>query len=204
MEQGFTPFPKLARLSRDVIITEKIDGTNAAVRIFDTSVDLEPNESYPDSEPLVMLNQFALYAQSRNKFVRVGDDNAGFAGWVVENAEQLVMLGRGCHFGEWWGKGIQRNYAQTRKRFSLFNVTRWADPTVRPECCEIVPVLYKGPFDAYNVMVGVKDSMRLLLETGSKAAPGWMNPEGIVVYHEASNTLFKKTLVNDEKPKGQA
>jgi hypothetical protein len=29
----FTEFPKMARLSRDVIITEKIDGTNAQVFI---------------------------------------------------------------------------------------------------------------------------------------------------------------------------
>lgn len=31
---------------------------------------------------------------------------------------------------------------------------------------------------------------------------GWMTPEGIVVLHFASGTLFKVTLENDEKPKG--
>ena len=32
-DPGFTPFPKIARLYRDIIITEKIDGTNASVHI---------------------------------------------------------------------------------------------------------------------------------------------------------------------------
>ena len=34
-DEEFTPFPKMARLQRTVIITEKIDGTNAQVYITD-------------------------------------------------------------------------------------------------------------------------------------------------------------------------
>jgi len=37
---------------------------------------------------------------------------------------------------------------------------------------------------------------------GSLAVPGYMDPEGIVVFHEASGTLFKATCKDDEKPKG--
>jgi hypothetical protein len=37
---------------------------------------------------------------------------------------------------------------------------------------------------------------------GSVAAPGFMQPEGIVIYHAASRTLFKKTIEKDEQPKG--
>ena len=33
MEHDFIPFTKLARLSRDIVITEKLDGTNASVLI---------------------------------------------------------------------------------------------------------------------------------------------------------------------------
>jgi hypothetical protein len=35
---NFTPFPKIARLSREVIVTEKIDGTNAQVFVVDNTV----------------------------------------------------------------------------------------------------------------------------------------------------------------------
>jgi len=39
-------------------------------------------------------------------------------------------------------------------------------------------------------------------EYGSLAAPGFMNPEGIVSYHIAGNTGFKKTIEKDSEPKG--
>jgi hypothetical protein len=37
---------------------------------------------------------------------------------------------------------------------------------------------------------------------GSKAAPGFMKPEGIVAFHVAGNIAFKKTIEKDEEPKG--
>jgi hypothetical protein len=40
-----------------------------------------------------------------------------------------------------------------------------------------------------------------LTREGSRAAPGYMNPEGIVIYHKASQTYFKATIKDDEKPK---
>ena len=36
---------------------------------------------------------------------------------------------------------------------------------------------------------------------GSVAAPGFMRPEGVVVFHTANGTLFKKTIEKDEAPK---
>jgi hypothetical protein len=44
-----------------------------------------------------------------------------------------------------------------------------------------------------------------LRRTGSQAAPGYMRPEGIVVYHKASDTLFKAYVDprKDAKHKGE-
>lgn len=36
-----------------------------------------------------------------------------------------------------------------------------------------------------------------LAVNGSYAAPGFMNPKGVVVFHAANGTLFKKTLGGD-------
>ena len=36
---------------------------------------------------------------------------------------------------------------------------------------------------------------------GSKAAPGFMKPEGIVIFHTKSGAVFKKTLEKDESGK---
>ena len=178
MAMEFKPFPKIARLSREIVITEKLDGTNAAVVISE------------DGE---------ISAQSRTRIITPQDDNFGFARWVQDNAAALSSLGAGYHFGEWWGAGIQRGYGLTSKRFSLFNVGRWSADNV-PECCGVVPVLFRGEFTTDAVMSAL-DSLKA---NGSVAAPGFMNPEGIVVFHAASGSLFKKTIEKDHEWKGKA
>lgn len=174
---AFPAFPKISRFSREVIVTEKIDGTNAQIYIDET-----------------MTN---IHAGSRSRWITPNEDNFGFARWVEEHATDLLRLGPGSHFGEWWGAGIGRRYGLTEKRFSLFNVSRWADE--RPACCSIVPVLWRGPFEALRV----DDVLGSLVSGGSVAAPGFMKPEGIVIFHVPSGTLFKKTIDKDDQPKGQ-
>jgi hypothetical protein len=178
----FEPFQKIARLSRECTITEKIDGTNACIFIGE------------DGD---------FRTGSRTRWITPEDDNYGFAKWAYANRDELLKLGPGRHFGEWWGQGIQRNYSQPRKIFSLFNTSKWLDPEGRPACCGVVPVLYSGPIEEFGVMKGVKAALKLLMEDGSKAAPGFMKPEGIVIYHHAANLYFKKTLDRDEEWKGK-
>jgi hypothetical protein len=173
----FQPFPKIGRISRKCTITEKIDGTNAQIFISDTGDFL---------------------TGSRNTWITPNKDNYGFSRWAHEHKQELMTLGPGRHYGEWWGLGIQRNYGLQEKRFSLFNSGRWTDD-VRPSCCSVVPVLYEGIFDNSCV-----DSViEFLRNYGSKAAPGFMKPEGIVLYHHATKQMMKKTLEEDQQAKGQ-
>lgn len=172
----FYPFPKIPRLNRACTITEKIDGTNAQIII-----DPEGNIS----------------AASRNRMITPEDDNMGFARWVQENAEELKGLGTGRHFGEWWGLSIQRRYAEPKKIFSLFNVARFEHPASRPACCSVVPKLFEGQFSTDIVDRTLVD----LRSNGSLASPGFMDPEGIVVFLHASKSMFKVTCKDDEKPK---
>lgn len=185
----FQPWPKIARLNRDIVITEKIDGTNAAIGVLPCENVLCSGVS-PDCRPVV-------YAQSRTRIITPQADNFGFARWVANNADSLARdLGPGLHFGEWWGQGIQRGYGLTEKRFSLFNAGRWAD--MPPETgLYLVPVLYEGPWHHHEV-----ENVLGRLRQGSVAAPGFMKPEGIVIFHKAANTMFKVTLEGDEAPKG--
>lgn len=192
MIYGFEEFPKIARLSRGTFVTEKIDGTNAQVFI----VPLADNPTI-SGESVYVGNGVQIWAGSRNRWITPAADNFGFAEWVVEHAAELVDLGPGRHFGEWWGRGIQRGYDVPDKRFSLFNVGRWRE-TPPPECCGVVPVLYEGDFD----MAAITSCLDRLRDGGSVASPGFMRPEGVVVYHAASRTYFKKTLERDEEPKG--
>ena len=174
-ENEFVPFPKMPRLSREILITEKIDGTNAQIFIGE------------DGKFLV---------GSRTRWITPESDNFGFARWAYENEEQLRELGPGRHFGEWWGSGIRRRYDLNEKRFSLFNVSRWAAD--RPACCHVVPLLYQGEFS----QKAIDDCLTALQCAGSQASPGFMRPEGVIVYHVAARMGFKKTIEKDEVPKG--
>ena len=197
----FVEFPKMARLSRECIITEKIDGTNASICITPKVLEMGHTDGdkivYADQAEFIAENeQYVMRAGSRTKWITPKDDNFGFAKWAQANAAELFKLGEGHHFGEWWGQGIQRGYGLKEKRFSLFNVARW-DGELRPACCHVVPTLYKGPF----LTESAEDALHDLRKGGSVAAPGFMNPEGIVVYHVAGNVGFKKTIEKDELPK---
>ena len=176
----FVGFPKIARLSREVIITEKIDGTSGCVYIGEDG-------------------SFQVGSRTRWLTTETGD-NYGFMFWALTNKDELMKLGPGTHFGEWWGSGIQRGYGLVKgeKRFSLFNVHRWADASSRPACCSVVPELWRGIFNTQNV----NECLDSLRRTGSKASPGFMRPEGIVIFHTAGSYLFKKTIERDEVPKG--
>lgn len=200
---AFVEFPKIARLSREVVITEKIDGTNAQVYIA-------PAGTFVDVASIVAEHEDGrvMLVGSRNRYITPAADNFGFARWVKEHADELWQLGEGRHFGEWWGSGIQRGYGLTNgeKRFSLFNVARWAEmrdydkfPVDRPACCHVVPVLCRGTFS--TEVVGTQ--IERLRTLGSLAAPGFMKPEGLVIFHTASGQLFKKTLEKDEEPKSR-
>lgn len=196
---SFEPFPKIPRLNREIIITEKIDGTNA--QVFITTDNDDPVVTQGRCTCTIHDGvQYYIAAGSRKRWIVPGDDNFGFAVWVVANSSELVKLGPGRHFGEWWGKGIQRGYGLEEKRFSLFNTSRWAGNPERPACCDVVPVLYTGAFDTEEVDA----ALFWLKSTGSTAAPGFMDPEGIIVFHTAANQVFKATLENDHLPKGVA
>lgn len=207
----FTPFPKIPRLRRETIITEKLDGTNAQVVISRVPVlcGLDPGAIETVVDETDFNYRFEMRAGSRSRWITPGkvdgksNDNYGFAGWVQRNAGELFKLGEGQHFGEWWGNGIQRGYGLAEKRFSLFNTARWgAHNPNTPACCSVVPVLSR-PGLLESGSGSIADTLDELRASGSVAAPGFMRPEGIIVYHTSSKQMFKVLLENDDKPKGQ-
>jgi hypothetical protein len=133
--------------------------------------------------------------------LRPDADNFGFFAWVREHAVELAGLGEGRHYGEWYGKGIQRGYDLDEKRFMLFNSDRWANDDVRPKCCEVATVLVQS---AVNLTDEVDIALENLREFGSAHVEGYDRPEGIVIYHTAARQYFKVLLEGDEIPKGRA
>lgn len=203
----FEPWPSISRLNKEAIYTEKIDGTNAAV-VIERLLPTDPwkprhgGDIVSLVQPMDSADEYLVYAQSRKRFVTPGDDNFGFAKWVLDNATNLVtVLGEGRHFGEWWGSGIQGGYGLSNgeRRFSLFNVKRWEDTLECHTGHELVPQLYRVPILERTVFSTeiAKEWIGTLREYGSVASPGFMKPEGVVVFHTASGTPYKTFLEND-------
>ncbi len=69
MEIEFEAFPKIARLSRPIIVTEKIDGTNAQIHIEQDGTFL---------------------VGSRKQWLTKEKDNFGFHRWAHENKDELL------------------------------------------------------------------------------------------------------------------
>lgn len=179
-EVEFRPWPKTPRLFKSVTVTEKIDGTNAALHITE------------DGE---------VWAQSRNRMLSVaaGIDNHGFAKWAYDNKGVLFdTLGVGTHFGEWWGHGINRGYEcePGERYFSLFNANKWGHLRASSplDSLSVVPVLWQGTMDTKAIL----DVAEKLAANGSEAKPGYMRPEGVCIYHSASNQIFKFPFNKDE------
>lgn len=195
----FTPWAKTSRLFRDIIITEKIDGTNSAISVQ----EIDRNTAGDEAVYIAVYDAYyAVSAQSRKRVITPGKntDNYGFARWVHDNAVALAkLLGPGLHFGEWWGAGIQRNYAMPNKAFSLFNTEKHknVNEIIGGVPVQPVPVLWQGPFSEDKVKACLMD----LSSYGSEAAPDFMQPEGVCVFHTASRSVFKVTLDNNDAGK---
>lgn len=178
-DREFEPFQKISRANKSYgcVITEKLDGTNAQILIEDGKI---------------------VGVGSRNRWLSSAksDDNYGFAGWVERNHDELLKLGEGRHFGEWFGNGIQRGYGLAEKCFALFNVSRWAAQEERPACCSSVPILYEGEFSK-EIVAQIMEELRT---GGSRAAPGFDKPEGIIIYLPGPRTLLKETF---DSPNGK-
>lgn len=190
MTLEFKAFAKMPRLSDEYMyISEKIDGTNAQVFIYDDFVNVALGVVEASAQMMI---------GSRSRYITPGKetDNYGFAAWCEEHREELLKLPPGRHYGEWWGNGIQRGYGVTTKYLSLFNQSLHEIKAIIP-CIDFVPVLYEGPFDLHKI----EEVMAKLKHDGSTAAPGFMEPEGVVVYLKKANLMFKKTF--DDNHKGQ-
>lgn len=165
----FHKFHKIQRMMRDFVFTEKIDGSNGCIHVSEDG---------------------KILAGSRNGWL-TDKDNFGFKEWVTQNSDELILLGPGNHYGEWWGRGINRNYGLQDRKFTLFNPHRY-DVAKLPTCVSgVIPVLWIGPIAMASMVI------ERLQESGSRVAPGFMNPEGIVAQHISGGERFKFTFGSD-------
>jgi len=192
-EERYPAFGKIPRHRRPITITEKIDGSNGLILI----------EQHPE-----ILDEFHVRAGGRTRWLSYETkeaDNHGFARWVQENKDTLAAdLGVGHHYGEWWGSSINRGYGLLNgdKRFSLFNISRWFEvPFLTPKLCSVPVIAGNIPWLEAESAIG--EALTGLRLRGSFAAPGYMKPEGVVIFEHSSNRLSKVTIEKDAEWKGK-
>lgn len=190
---GFIKWPSTPRFHKGLTITEKIDGTNACIRILDGAVT----------------------TQSRKRLITPEDDNFGFARWAYDNAGALTdVLGYGVHFGEWFGEGIQKNPLGIEgKRFAHFSPWKFNDDQkeriAESGLVEFVPVLFEGQADYLTIPTVIQDleySGSRVVGAVQKFAPAIRraaDAEGIIVWQRESQQKYKILLKQDAIHKGQ-
>lgn len=228
----FEKWPKIDRLSNTLVtVTEKIDGSNAAVIIKPMTQEeytaemktWELDDFNPSSGARVVPQEwltlvagkeegqlYAIGAQSRKHLIWPGSDNFGFAGWVKANAKVLAdLLGPGRHFGEWWGQGIQGGHGMDRKVFSLFDQHRWSGVAQQrsdwiDRAGEINMTYVPLIYTGKFSHDVVPYSINLLRQNGSIAAAAYgvsHKAEGVVIELPYLDVRFKAFLENDDLPK---
>ncbi len=171
----FESYPKIENIKKIYMsVTQKIHGTNGQIYITCNGKD------------------YNIYAGSRNRWLSLNNDNAGFARFVHDNRHEIVnLLGEGRHFGEWAGEGINTGEGMKEKKFFLFDWRRWQKMPL-PKGIDSVPVLYTGDWSRQQLEAIMQD----LKLNGSRIVPGYMKPEGIVI--NLAGKLYKKVFDEEE------
>jgi hypothetical protein len=176
----FKKWSKMPRFRNQYyVITEKIDGSNGVIHITQD-------------------NQ--IFAGSRQQWITVEKDNFGFAKFVEDNKEELLKLGPGYHYGEWYGQGIQRKYGLTERKFALFNIFKWNKDN-KPSCCETVPIINKRSIintSFYDLQLICQE-----LKIHGSRINNFSKPEGICIYNTEAGKYFKMMCDNDDIHKGE-
>ncbi|MFG3343344.1 RNA ligase family protein [Glycomyces sp. NPDC048151] len=198
-------WPKTPRLTTPFVITEKIDGTNACVAIsrIDHGGEVTAADLDFDNHPGVRVvfgsgaAVWAVRAASRTRWIEPGQkDNFGFAQWVHENAEALTALGPGRHYGEWFGRGIQRGYGMDIRCLALFD-EQWRNalPYGLPENVGVVPRIATAA--GHELSKRVAWALDHLDRDGSYVGEPGAVAEGVVVASMNSNPIRFKALADE-------
>ncbi len=190
----FHKYFKIPRIENETFtISEKIDGSNGLIYVHHARFD----------DVKKGVDRSYILAGSRSKWL-IDDgsktwDNHGFGSWVEENEEDLYSLDEGYHYGEWYGKGINRGYGLLDKRFMLFNYGRYAEKLRLADSGLLFNMPTKVQVETvFHHNVKFEQLFQIIAEVryhlthdGSKHVQGYIKPEGLIVRSELSGKLWK-------------
>lgn len=185
MLPDFFKYPKIPRYENQLFtISEKIDGSNGLVHI-----DKDTGHISAGCRTRWLVNDGSK-----------SWDNQGFGQWVLDHSSELKALGSGYHYGEWYGKSINRNYGLPSQKFMLFHSERYEDIEL-PLCVELETIIHSDimpdDLDMYKTYYS-----KVMVANGSYHVPDFKQPEGLVIRNQLTNGLMKVIIPEfEDKPK---
>ena len=211
---NYASFPSIERLENIYcVISEKVDGTNGLIEVAKVGkigVDIETNSAFPS---FTYNTETQVRFGSRNRYITFNNDNAGFANFfrhyetklkdiakdiiVAANSEASQTNEKPTEgypfriYGEWFGRGIQRDYGLKDKFFMPFSYF-YAEKLIEYQVPNIITpnVMYTGKFS----MEVVNTCMQQLKLNGSGLVKDYKQPEGIVIFFPKYNFRLKETF----------
>lgn len=186
-------FPNVLQVGEDVVVTEKIHGTNSRVGLV-----LHPDEAGIATWQLMAgshgVRRKELDAKgNRSRYwfpLSIGDDDRPLERLLNEvrlgeNAQSSVIV-----FGEIFGPGVQdMHYGQPGLAYRIFDIAvdgkyldfdKASSYVMNYHKVEHVPVLYRGPF-SMDVMQHLVDGPTVIVDSPSKIRESFKGREGIVI-----------------------
>lgn len=168
---NFSKWPKIPRfLNTKMVITQKMNGTNAQILFEETTNIIQTK------------NKIDMSVGRRRGWLSTKEDNFGFHAWASTHKHSLfAVLGRGRHYGEWCGPGIQNGEGLKERKFFSFDPFLEV-PKEYKHLIEPVPLLYEGPINISQI----KSCLQHLEIFGSvidkfKEFGHFRQPEGIII-----------------------
>jgi hypothetical protein len=193
----FKAYPKTHRIGTEqYTITEKVDGTNGVVYV---------HKAKP-ADFRVGKDRSYVKAGSRSRWLEDDGskkwDNHGFGEWVMENERALIELPEGFHYGEWYGRGINRNYGLKDRRFMLFDYARYdkliTNNNILGDLIETETVL--ADVVTYDYLsIAIKLNSACLSVEGSVHVRGFSDPEGLIIRSKLRPAVYKYIIRKDEE-----
>lgn len=220
----FVGWPKISRLNRDICITEKIDGTNGAIGITLDGIVYAQNRNRiltPQDDQFGFARWVEIHSDALREHLGPGLHFGEWWGVAINRGYDLSERRFSLFNVKRWGQdslGLLALAALRDRGAAVYTVPvlyegPWTNTLgyVNGETGEFFKP-DAGHDPAWPEVEGQPNprprfapnfAIEWLKRVGSQAAPGFMNPEGIVVYHKAGDICFKATCHRDEEWKGK-
>ncbi len=164
-------FPKIPRVEKvEVIITEKLDGTNALIYIDDNG---------------------DMKFGSRNRWLTEDSDNHGFYTFCMKNKDMLARLGRGYHYGEFIGSGIARQYGFTNGERKLYMFDARLVDRELGDNIKVVPILKQATLHDMTGLFDLRDYINPSTTVRESTINKDTRMEGVMIFLTHLNKYIK-------------